>query len=658
MYIEKVLYEIDEDYKLYCDTIDQIVEQLLTESKKDDWFDKMSPDEQEKYVKDHPDSEKAKQFKKKKSGVDTDADNDGIDDFEDDDTNPSDADGIDKDADNDGIPDKEDDETNPNDAGGIDKDADNDGVPDMDDDDMGNMEPGEVRSDEVTLPDTVADLKQHVQDVQNAVGADLETIATAFKQPSVYNTVKAIGGGISGSSRAIIGTLRTIGKSLKVGGSYIHDTQSFQNLKNGIIKVDEFMQKNPALSKLSAVAVSGLAIGQWLRMSFSGDIESDFDLTIIPQAFAGEAGFKDLIATPDGIKGMGLLSVGMATGGLPIWMGGTTGLALALTYSGLQSAGNTEKGKEIKDKMLKWAESMGQSIEKGAKTIDKKLGIDTDVDDDGVDDFEDDKIDEQKMFIENIVNMKDMKYKKESDLKPAKYKKVKIFKSGWDRIVLPTPPTPDSKEAKEQMMKTVSEVNNSTDQEKQEYIHTDKDASYYIKEYLDDHDLEYNEELIEFIENQCVPVVRHYKNMFNYPRPYQLAEKYKVELNRFKTGTASTPSYPSGHTVQPYVVANFYGKKYPAHKKNLRIMADKCAYGRVNAGLHYPMDYSAGIKLADSLNDYIDFDYELSEDAPVNATGVAVSTDTPLVRSRNTYKKRNKKEAEKLYTRILKRYDY
>ena len=110
--------------------------------------------------------------------------------------------------------------------------------------------------------------------------------------------------------------------------------------------------------------------------------------------------------------------------------------------------------------------------------------------------------------------------------------------------------------------------------------------------------------------------------------------------------------------MQPYVVANFYGKKYPEHKKNLRIMADKTAYGRINAGLHYPMDYSAGIKLADSLNDYIDFDYELKEDAPVNATGVAVSTDTPLVRSRNTYKKRNKKEAEKLYTRILKRYDY
>ena len=54
----------------------------------------------------------------------------------------------------------------------------------------------------------------------------------------------------------------------------------------------------------------------------------------------------------------------MATGGLPIWMGGTTGLALALTYSGLQSAGETEAGKTMKERMVKWAESMGGAIEK------------------------------------------------------------------------------------------------------------------------------------------------------------------------------------------------------------------------------------------------------------------------------------------------------
>ena len=48
----------------------------------------------------------------------------------------------------------------------------------------------------------------------------------------------------------------------------------------------------------------------------------------------------------------------------------------------------------------------------------------------------------------------------------------------------------------------------------------------------------------------------------------------------------------------------------------------------------------------------------MKEDAPVNATGAAVSTDTPLVRSRNKYLKKNKKDTEQIYTRILKRYDH
>ena len=147
-------------------------------------------------------------------------------------------------------------------------------------------------------------------------------------------------------------------------------------------------------------------------MSFSGDIESDFDLTIIPQAFAGEAGFRELIATPDGIKGIGLLSAGMATGGLPIWMGGPVGLAMALTYSGLQSAGETEKGKELKDKMVKWAESMGGAIEKGTKAVDKKLGLD--------------KNNEVKeMRIESIQNLDDLKC--QFDAKKVKTKDLSLI---------------------------------------------------------------------------------------------------------------------------------------------------------------------------------------------------------------------------------------
>ena len=168
MYIEEVLYHIDEDYRRWCDTIDLVFEELLIEDtkKKDAWFFDMSPEKQQAYIKAHPDSEKTKQLKKAIAKK----------------------------------PESDEPEQEPED-----KEADDyaDGVAD-------GADAGEEQ--EVTLPDTVKDLKQHVQGVVDAVGADLETVAIAFKQPSVYNTVKAIGGSISASSRVVMGTLRTVGK--------------------------------------------------------------------------------------------------------------------------------------------------------------------------------------------------------------------------------------------------------------------------------------------------------------------------------------------------------------------------------------------------------------------------------------------------------------
>ncbi len=598
MYIEEVLYHIDEDYRRWCDTVDLVVEELLIEDtkKKDAWFFDMSPEKQQAYIKAHPDSEKTKQLKK-------------------------------------AIADKpQSDEPEPED-----KEADDyaDGVGDGAE---AEQEP------EPELPDTVKDLKQHVQSVVDAVGADLETVAIAFKQPSVYNTVKAIGGSISASSRVLMGTLRTVGKTLTVGGAYIHDTPGFQKLERGIVKTDEFMQSHPALSKLSAVAVSGLAIGQWLRMSFSGDIESDFDLTIIPQAFAGEAGFKELIATPDGIKGMGLLSVGMATGGLPIWMGGATGLALALTYSGLQSAGETKAGKIMKERMVKWADSMSGAVEKGTKAVDKKLGI------------------QNEMFIESVQKLDSLK--SQFNAKDVKKKELgKFFDiKCLNKLEMKDPPANTSKETKQEIEQMVKKIKNLSDQEKKEYIDTDEDTTYYLKQYMEDNDLEFNETFIETLKKSARNVGRHFKNKYMRPRPYVVAEKMGKPMKFFDTETAHSPAYPSNHALQAKVVANYYSKIYPAHQDQLHKMADKSGEGRVNAGIHYPSDKTAGYKVADDMMEYIlDWDAHnnvIDEDAPVNATGAAVSTDTPLVRSRNKYKDKNKKEAEKLYTRILKRYDY
>ena len=194
-------------------------------------------------------------------------------------------------------------------------------------------------------------------------------------------------------------------------------------------------------------------------------------------------------------------------------------------------------------------------------------------------------------------------FKPAKDLKPAKYKKIQIFDENWQKITLPTPPPEET-----EIDKVISECHSATEQDKEEYKNCDLDAYYYIKDYMRSNNLEFDESTPKYIGSQCVPIIRHYKNFFNRPRPYQVAAFYNKELRRFKTGTSNTPSYPSGHTVQPLVVALHYAKKYPEHKTYLLEAAKICGYGRVLAGLHYPSDYTAGVKLATELMEYIRYD--------------------------------------------------
>jgi hypothetical protein len=258
------------------------------------------------------------------------------------------------------------------------------------------------------------------------------------------------------------------------------------------------------------------------------------------------------------------------------------------------------------------------------------------------------------MYIREVLESIDtLVFDKPKKLKRVKYENIEIFEDGWKDIELTPPPTNTSKIVKSEIEEVIKQSDGASDETKQKYINCAEDPCYYIKEYMEDSDLEFDEEYMDYIVDQCTPIIRHFKNQYNRPRPYQVAEKLGMKVNKWKTGTANSPSYPSGHSMQPYLVANYYAKKHPEHEGNLRDMADICAWGRVQAGLHYPSDYNAGIKLADESAKYLKDG--LSEDAPVNATGSAVSTDTPLVRSRNKYLKKNKEDSKKIFG-LLKRY--
>ena len=79
-----------------------------------------------------------------------------------------------------------------------------------------------------------------------------------------------------------------------------------------------------------------------------------------------------------------------------------------------------------------------------------------------------------------------------------------------------------------------------------------------------------------------------------------IIEELGMEINHmdFPSDSMQTPSYPSGHSLQSRLVAEYYIKKYPEHRKGLIAAAEECGQGRVKAGWHFPSDHYVGVLIA------------------------------------------------------------
>ena len=130
--------------------------------------------------------------------------------------------------------------------------------------------------------------------------------------------------------------------------------------------------------------------------------------------------------------------------------------------------------------------------------------------------------------------------------------------------------------------------------DKEYFNMSDKSPRYPFYHYLDSKGLKYNDKEIEKIIKDSYPVIKVLKNYHNRPRPAQVNDKIKPIPSK----TANTPSYPSGHALQAYLIAKHLSKKYPFRTYKFYSIADKIANSRVSYGLHYPSDNTYAKELA------------------------------------------------------------
>ena len=113
--------------------------------------------------------------------------------------------------------------------------------------------------------------------------------------------------------------------------------------------------------------------------------------------------------------------------------------------------------------------------------------------------------------------------------------------------------------------------------------------------------LEYNEDEAGKYLKESSKYIMELKYKFQRPRPHQIADFYGIDLNGVDLDSMKTPSYPSGHATQGYLLGMIYSERYPQHRKEFMKLGEDIAESRIVGKAHFPSDKKAGIELAEKL---------------------------------------------------------
>ena len=181
-----------------------------------------------------------------------------------------------------------------------------------------------------------------------------------------------------------------------------------------------------------------------------------------------------------------------------------------------------------------------------------------------------------------------------------------LFDTFKDAVV----PKNDSELVKDELNEVADSLAVMSQPENQNYLKRylayDRNLIQAISSIFKQKDIEV-EELVTDIVKDIQNLIFKLKFHIQRPRPFQLAQYYKLKLFPYKSFSAHTPSYPSGHTVQAIVILNVLGNKYPTEYQYCKELIEDVVYSRVYLGHHYPSDNEGGREIGKAILKHPEF---------------------------------------------------
>ena len=154
-----------------------------------------------------------------------------------------------------------------------------------------------------SLSDKLKSGIEFIKKLASDIGIDLIELLKAFKEKALFVFFTSIKWSTKKLLQIVKDGYKLYTQLMDDVAKFVADSDIVKFSHANLGKLDEFLKSHPYVQKAGGLVIAGMLIYIWANMmSFTGDIDFDFDMSTIGAALAGHYLLADLFASKDGVK--------------------------------------------------------------------------------------------------------------------------------------------------------------------------------------------------------------------------------------------------------------------------------------------------------------------------------------------------------------------
>lgn len=175
-----------------------------------------------------------------------------------------------------------------------------------------------------SLSKFVGDKINFVEDLASKLGVNLVDLLKVFKEKVVFQFFTKIKWSIKKLVQIVKKGYKLYVEINKIIAKYIAETGVVKFTNKELKKLDAYLNEHPVIKRTSNLVVAGFLIYQWTSLiSFTGDVDFDFDQSALFDALNGGISIADVFSSPDGVRMLLMIATNVLTGVSFPWIGST-----------------------------------------------------------------------------------------------------------------------------------------------------------------------------------------------------------------------------------------------------------------------------------------------------------------------------------------------